>query len=750
MFGKNPKNVNNPRPKRFSYKKTWLSGIKIPRWQLGLGIAGAIFMLAVVLFSTQIGDLLSLFGLRAAGPNFELTVEPPSQTIPFGSNQAVYDVTITPMDDGIEGEVFLGVDISSPWVVSAEFDINPLVFTEDDQNSKTSHLTITTVLPGPLTEVTIHFTVRASGALTAPGGSVIIMLIKTVNTTLIIDRPPAPDFSIKVEPKTKEVFSGEPAGYVVTLESLNGFSGDVMLTSPDLTGYLGIYLESFNFLTNPITLSAGEIETTDLNIVTLSGLTETFICNFIVIGNEVVPTPPGLQHQDYAQLTINPVPPPQDYAITVKNTPQTVAPNGTAVYPIEIIRLNGFADPINLTTDLVLPHLNLDQIEFSTTVVNLGDPDPTITLHAKPITLDATIPFIVYGKVDDLNGAGPAERQSSGMLYIVNAPDYTIEVTPPAQSVFAGDIATYTVTIKPVNGFNEPVQLTDDVLLNFSTYVESVSYDANPITTSTLMHIQTKPGVTHPGFDFIVTGHSIPSDIVRFDQANLAIGVYPDYSLDITPLSRTVSPGGSANYTITLTRIGGFTADVVLETDLETQPGVESAIFNPVILSGGTLVSILTVTARNPAISADYPFIVNGNTVDLMGVPAARSAPEAHFIIQNAADFYITIEEPKSQTVPPGGAATYHIILTRLNGYRETVSLTHDLVSPFVSSAIFDDPIMPDGDNDAYLMVTATDPANDSTLPFIVNGNGLVNGILTDRQDNATFIIQNIGDYQIS
>ncbi|MFH1088253.1 MAG: hypothetical protein V1719_00200 [Patescibacteria group bacterium] len=561
-----------------------------------------------------------------------------------------------------------------------------------------------------------------------------------------------PDFSLVVTPKNQEVYWGDTALYDVKLKSLDGFAGNIRLTSADLGGYLGTYLDNFtfdgNFDTLIVPLAVDETKNVELGIKTTAGLTEIITIEFLILGDEVVliPGPIGIHHEDGATLVIKP---PQDYTLAVFPDTQAIAPGGTAIYTIKLTRLYGFVGDVTLTTDIAIPlNPNLQSVIFSDTVLSIGDPDPTLTLVANIPNPDVTIPFIVFGDTPDLNGS-PAQRQATAELRIVNTPDYTIEVIPNSQSVLAGATATYTVTIHPINGFNEPVLLTDDLLTNFGIYVQNVTYDTNPITDSTLMHIQTKPGVTHPGFDFTVTGTSSPSGLIRFDQANLAISVIPDYSIEIAPLTRTVIPGGSASYVITLTRIGDFTGDVTLSTDLGTKLGVQSAIFTPVTLSRSTLTSTLAVIAANPTIDVDHIFVVNGDTPDLGGVPATRYTSQAHFIIANTPDFTIAIEPPKTQTVNPGGTAIYHIILTRLNGYTETIILTHNLVSPFVASAIFDDNTLENGKNDAYLTVIATDPADNSNLPFEVNGNGLVGGIPADRKDNGTFIIQNLQDYTI-
>lgn len=786
-------------------------------WKLGLGIGAVILLLLVVFFNKEISNLLNFLALKAqqpGGPAITLSLEPMEQTggptdirqytINIQIEKGTYLNPADPNDPNNGAPLpFLGNMIFSvddlvaqypEFIASARITVpiedpalpgndpnNPMItvldvvdafglftnrrLTPPDLGFITIPPILTIVLKDyPLNQGggTINFQVRAEvnylpsmGLISVappPGQEPTVTNPIPANGILHLEGG-VPDFSLIVTPKNQEVFWGDIALYNVELKSLEGFAGDIALTSPNLSGYLGTYLDNFTFNgtfnTLVVPLAVDETKNIELGIKTTATGLGTVTINFLVLGDEVVPIPGplGIHHEDDAQLVIKSL---QDYTLTVFPTTQTIAPGGTALYTIQLTRLNGFIGDVTLTSDIVAPlNPNLQSAIFTDTVLSMGDPDPTLTLIAKTPNPDATIPFIVFGDTPDLNGS-PAQRQVNAELRIVNTPDYTILVMPNSQSVFAGAIATYTVSIAPINGFNEPVFLSDNLLTNFGTYVQGVTYDANPITGSTQMHIQTRLGVTHPGFDFTVTGTSSPSGLTRFDQANLAIGRAPDYFIEIDPLTRIVAPGGNASYIVTLTRIGGFTGDVTLTTDLGIKPGVQSATFIPGVLSGGTLASVLTVTATNPAANADHLFVVNGYTPDLGGAPATRYTSEAHFIIANTPDFSIAIEPPKTKTVNPGGVAIYHIILTRLNGYTDTVTLTHNLVSPFVASAIFDDNTLESGKNDAYLTVTATNPADNSTLPFRVTSNGLVDGLPADRSDNGIFVIVNLFDYTIS
>jgi hypothetical protein len=446
------------------------------------------------------------------------------------------------------------------------------------------------------------------------------------------------------------------------------------------------------------------------------------------------------------------------------------------------LRVGGFVGPVSFSADELTNQTGVGSVVFAQNLVK----DPSGNIYDMTVTANGTVfnadyPFYVKGTTPDLGGL-PAERWAPNKLagpppeppahfIIQSTPGYTLDIVEPSQNVFAGNTATYTIKIQDfVNGFNEPIRLSDDILTNYSDYVEpnGVSYDQNPITNETLLHIHTKEGVSHPGFTFTVYGNSTPPNptLYRFDTSILAIGVAPDFSLSIVPLTHTVSPtapGNSAVYEVRILRVGGFVGPVSFSADeLTNQTGVGSVVFAQNLVKDplGNIYD-MTVTANGTVFNADYPFYVKGTTPDLGGLPAERWAPNklagpppelpAHFIIQSTPDFAIDIEPPTTKTVHPGETANYHIRLTRFNGYSGTVTLSHNLISLFVvTPLVFDDPILEEGQNDTYLRVTATNPADNSTLPFKVFGQGIVSGNPATRETDGTFIIENLFDYRLS
>jgi hypothetical protein len=94
-----------------------------------------------------------------------------------------------------------------------------------------------------------------------------------------------------------------------------------------------------------------------------------------------------------------------------------------------------------------------------------------------------------------------------------------------------------------------------------------------------------------------------------------AIAVYgpliaaADFALSATPASRTIAPGNSASYSVTVTAQGGFTGRVDLKAT--GQPSGSTVTFSPTFVSGsGT--STMTVAVPSTAASGTFAITVTG------------------------------------------------------------------------------------------------------------------------------------------
>ena len=85
-------------------------------------------------------------------------------------------------------------------------------------------------------------------------------------------------------------------------------------------------------------------------------------------------------------------------------------------------------------------------------------------------------------------------------------------------------------------------------------------------------------------------------------------GPKPDFSISVSPSSSTVSPGGSTTYTVTTTRVGGFTGDVGLAcTGAPAKTTCTELPTATDLYSNNSATSTVTVTTTAPSLLPPGP-----------------------------------------------------------------------------------------------------------------------------------------------
>ena len=146
------------------------------------------------------------------------------------------------------------------------------------------------------------------------------------------------------------------------------------------------------------------------------------------------------------------------------------------------------------------------------------------------------------------------------------------------------------------------------------------------------------------------------------------------YTFEITPNTRTIAPGGSTTYTVTLTSVSGYTGDVTLSAS--AIPGglfpPASALFsvNPVnVPSGGTASSILTIDNTAGVPDNTYTVTVDGD--DGAGTLWSNTTE----LIVATPTFDVTAV-PGTRNIAPGMSTTYDVTVSSVNNYAGSVALT--------------------------------------------------------------------------
>src|SRR5579859_1489900 len=207
-------------------------------------------------------------------PDFSLSATPGTQTVTAG-NSTSYTVNVGALN-GFSGSVSLSVS-GAPAGVTAT--LNPSAVSASGSST--------------LSVSTSSSTVAGSYVLTITGSSG--SLSHSVTVTLIVNPPPAPDFTLSMTPSSQTVTVGGNTSYTASVSPLNSFNGTVSLSVSGLpTGATGSF--------NPVSIGSGSGSST-LSVATNSS-TPTGTYTLTITGSSG-----SLSHSASATLIVNPVGP---------------------------------------------------------------------------------------------------------------------------------------------------------------------------------------------------------------------------------------------------------------------------------------------------------------------------------------------------------------------------------------------------------------------------------------------------------
>jgi P2-related tail formation protein len=180
-------------------------------------------------------------------------------------------------------------------------------------------------------------------------------------------------------------------------------------------------------------------------------------------------------------------------------------------------------------------------------------------------------------------------------------PDFNLAVSPASQAINAGGSTSYTVSVNRTGGFTGTVALT---LAGLPTGASASFNPASVSGSTSTLTVKTSASTPASSSQLTITGTS--GALVRTTSATLVVQA-PDFSLSASPSSQSVPQGLGAAYTITVSRIAGFSGSVTLSSS--GLPSGAGATFSPNPASTSSTMSV-TTSATTPA--GTYTVTVNG------------------------------------------------------------------------------------------------------------------------------------------
>ncbi len=303
--------------------------------------ASLVFVLSMRLASLPLCLLLTLLAgmivttavsapsqVISTAPDFTMSASPDSLSIPAG---ALGTSTITLVSvDGFNGSVSLSAP--SPLCPNPQcttWEISPSNVAVAPNSTGTATLTVFAGGEGAAGNITVY---GNSGGLSHS----VSVAFKVVSSGT------SPDFAMSANPKMLTIVQGSAGKSLIILTSINGFRGNVSLTTSPPP--LCVSCPGWSVNPSSVTLSPGGTAVSTLNFYTTTGSpASTWVVS-------VTGTSGRLSHSVNVAFTIVPSGSTSDFAMTANPNSLTIPAGSSGTSTIVVTSLNGFNGTVNLYT----------------------------------------------------------------------------------------------------------------------------------------------------------------------------------------------------------------------------------------------------------------------------------------------------------------------------------------------------------------------------------------------------------------
>jgi uncharacterized membrane protein len=488
--------------------------------------------------------------------DFTLNATPAKQTVNQGSGTS-YTISVSPIN-GFSGNVALSV---SGLPSGAGGSFNPASVA----GSGNSTLTITTSSLTPAGTYTLTITGTSSS------------LAHSTTVTLAIN--PLPDFTLAATPGSQTVTQGANTSYTVTVSSVGGFNGNVALTLSGLPAGAG-------YTFNPSSVAGSGTSTLT---VTTSSSTPTGTYTLTITGSSF-----PLRHSATITLAVIAAP---DFSLAATPSSTSVIQGSGASYTVTVSSINGFTGNVGFSLSGLPTGAGYS---FSPSSI-AGSGTSTLSVTTSGSTPAGTYSLTITGT------SGTLVHSATVNMVVAPPPDFTLTATSVSPTATQASNTSYTISLVAVNGF------TGNVGFSLSGLPTGAGYSFSPssIAGSGTSTLSVTTGTSTPAGTYSLTITGTSGTLVRSTAVTLVVNTAADFSVSATPGSRTVSPGDTTRYSITVTPGNGFNQTVNLS--VSGLPYGTTAGFNPVSVNGsGT--STLKVNTRWWTARGTYTLAITGTS----------------------------------------------------------------------------------------------------------------------------------------
>lgn len=512
--------------------------------------------------------------------------------------------------------------------------INPTTVTLSNGGSATATLTITA--PASTSAGAYYVTVYASG------GNI------TTSTTLTVTiASGSPDFSITAP--SSSFPPGSQGQARLDVSSINGFSGNVSLSvsSP----------ASLSASINPASVNV-PIGSTASSVLTVAAATSTPLGSYNI---SITGVSGSLAHSITVAITIA----YPGFTISETPTSQTIPLGSEQQTVLDLESVAGFSGNVSL---VATPSSTAIACWFTYTL------NSTATLYVPSGGSAYQYPTCgAYGAAGSYTVTFTATSGSQSH-------SITLQVTLTDFSISAGSVSfappssgSGNVSITSLSGLAGPVSLSVSAPSAVTVSCPlTLSLTPGGTTTISCSYNSSLPGT----YGITITGSFVCNACYYDGNDSHSVSVEvsvsqpssPDFYISANPSSFDVKPGSSADSTITLTSLAGFTGTVNLS--VAVSPSGSSASLRQVAVtlsSGGTGTTTLTLSTTSTTPTGFYAVTLTANSGNFThSITVGLTVSSSGFTIS---------ESPTSQAIPLGSEMQTDIYVNSVNGFSGNVNL---------------------------------------------------------------------------
>jgi len=417
----------------------------------------------------------------------------------------------------------------------------------------------------------------------------------------------AQDFSISVTPGTQSHYGPGNATYYVTVSSSGGFSQQVVLTATISGGGPGLPTPTVNppLVTPPPNGVAHAVV-----VVWIKDPTGYAAFHTITVTG----SSGGVYHTYSASLIL--ASDQGEFSLYSYPWSITIHPGQPALYALKVFPV------VSLPGDQVTLYAFGGPATGATMYFNGTYPSVIVSGFGGVIARNLTFSVATTSAVEPgsycitLSGTGSAVTHYYYVILVIEATgDFTIAASQDTISINQGETGNVTITVTSTGGFVSKTNLkwewvgTTPTGVTPSLSPTSVTPTSGGSKTSTLK-IQTTSSATLGTFKIMVTGTSYPK--VHNVNVTVEIKSIATFEVQASPASRSVYPGQSTNYTVTVATTGGFDKTIVFTLNPAPPSGIGYAFSPPSVTPPSVTTSMLTVYTTSTVPTGTYTLTIQG------------------------------------------------------------------------------------------------------------------------------------------